>query len=257
MNIRSGAGRYAAPLISALSLGIACELSAQAQPHSAPDEVIVTGVMRDRASGELAQSVTVVSGDTLDRIRAANLGETLANQLGVSSSYFGAGASRPIIRGLAGARVQMLEDGIDSMDAATVSDDHAVTVEPLAAEQIEIFRGPTTLLYGSGAVGGVVNTVTTRIPTRAPEDGFEGAVEVRGDTVADGSSAALRFDGGNARFAWHFDGASRESDDYDIPGFASVVPEPGDIPGVLANSAAESDAAAFGASWLGATASSA
>jgi len=251
MNIRSGAGRNAAPLISALSLGIACELSAQAQPHSAPDEVIVTGVMRDRASGELAQSVTVVSGDTLDRIRAANLGETLANQLGVSSSYFGAGASRPIIRGLAGARVQMLEDGIDSMDAATVSDDHAVTVEPLAAEQIEIFRGPTTLLYGSGAVGGVVNTVTTRIPTRAPEDGFEGAVEVRGDTVADGSSAALRFDGGNARFAWHFDGASRESDDYDIPGFASVVPEPGDIPGVLANSAAESDAAAFGASWLG------
>jgi iron complex outermembrane receptor protein len=252
MNIRFGAGRSAAPLISALSLAIACELSAHAQPHSAPDEVIVTGVMRDRAPGELAQSVTVVGGDTLDRLRAANLGETLANQLGVSSSYFGAGASRPIIRGLAGARVQMLEDGIDSMDAATVSDDHAVTVEPLAAEQIEIFRGPTTLLYGSGAVGGVVNTVTTRIPTRAPADGFEGAVEVRGDTVADLSSAALRLYGGSSRFAWHFDGASRESDDYDIPGFASAAPEPGDIPGVLANSAAESDAAAFGASWLGA-----
>ena len=169
---------------------------AQAQSDSPPDEVVVTGVPHQRAPGELAQSVTVVTGDELDRNRAATLGETLANQVGVSSSYFGAGASRPIIRGLAGARVRMLEDGIDSMDVATVSDDHAVTIDPLAADQIEIFRGPTTLLYGSGAVGGVVNTVTTRIPMRAPEDGFEGAVELRGDTVADARGGALRLDGG-------------------------------------------------------------
>jgi iron complex outermembrane receptor protein len=213
--------------------------------------VIVTGELRDRAPGEIAQSVTVVRGDTLDRIRAANLGETLASQVGVSSSYFGAGASRPIIRGLAGARVRMLEDGIDAMDAATVSDDHAVTIDPLAADQIEIFRGPTTLLYGSGAVGGVVNTVTTRIPSRSPDDGFEGAFEVRGDSAADTRSGALRLDGGSTSFAWHFDGVSRDSDDYDIPGFARTVPEPDDVPGVLTNSAAESDAAAFGASWLG------
>jgi iron complex outermembrane receptor protein len=254
MNTQFDAGRRASPLALVLGpLAAALALPGHGQPHDAIEEVVVTGVLRDTAAGELAQSVTVVRGDTLDRIRAANLGETLANQVGVSSSYFGAGASRPIIRGLAGARVQMLEDGVHAMDAATVSDDHAVTVDPLAADQIEIFRGPTTLLYGSGAVGGVVNTVTTRIPMRAPDDGFAGAFELRGDSVADSRSGALRFDGGGSRFAWHFDGARRDSDDYEIPGFARVAPAPGDVPGVLANSAAESDAAAFGGSWLGDT----
>ena len=251
MIISFDARRVATALAIAVSSVGAERAAAQAQTENPPDEVIVTGVPHQRAPGELAQSVSVLRGDELDRSRAATLGETLANQVGVSSSYFGAGASRPIIRGLAGARVRMLEDGIDSMDVATVSDDHAVTVDPLAAEQVEIFRGPTTLLYGSGAVGGVVNTVTTRIPMRAPEDGFEGAAELRGDTAADASSGALRLDGGDSQFAWHFDAARRDSDDYEIPGFARVVPEAGDVGGVLANSAAESDAAAFGATWLG------
>ncbi len=249
------ARRAAAPLASSL-LGIALAFGPQAQPDESDDEIVVTGVPRDRAPGEIAQSVTVVGGDELNRIRASNLGETLANQLGVSSSYFGAGASRPIIRGLAGARVHMLEDGIDTMDAATLSDDHAVSVEPLAADQIEIFRGPTTLLYGSGAVGGVVNTVTTRIPGDAPADGFEGAFEVRADTVAAARGAAVRLDGGGDRFAWHFDAGRRESDDYDIPGFAhadvdAADADADDVFGVLENSAAESESAAFGGSWLG------
>jgi iron complex outermembrane receptor protein len=225
-------------------------LVAHAQPHEAVDEVIVTGLPRDRAAGELAQSVTIVRGEELDRTRAASLGETLASQLGVSSSQFGAGASRPIIRGLAGARVQMLEDGIDTMDAATVSDDHAVVVDPLVADQVEIFRGPTTLLYGSGAVGGVVNTVTTRIPTRAAE-GLDGSFELRGDSVADSRSVGVRLDGGRKGFGWHFDGVHRDSSDYEIPGFARVEPDPSDVFGVVTNSAAEADAAAFGASWLG------
>jgi iron complex outermembrane receptor protein len=219
--------------------------------QTAPDEMVVTAVPRERTVGELAQSVTVIRDDTLNRIRAANLGETLANQLGVNSSYFGAGASRPIIRGLAGARVRTLEDGIDSMDAATVSDDHAVSVDPLFADQIEIFRGPTTLLYGSGAVGGVINIVTTRIPVAAPEDGFAGAVEVRGDSVADDRAAALRLDGGGTAFAWHFDASSRDASDYAIPGFARRVPDPSDAFGLLTNSAAATDTASFGASWLG------
>ena len=103
--------RLASPPLALTLLSSALALSARAQNHEDVDEIIVTGMPRDRAAGELAQSVTVVGGDELDRVRASNLGETLANQLGVSSSYFGAGASRPIIRGLAGARVQMLEDG--------------------------------------------------------------------------------------------------------------------------------------------------
>ncbi len=256
MTTPSGSSSVTAPCIALILLGSALALAAQAQEHQGVDEITVTGVPRDRAAGELAQSVTVVASDELDRVRAATLGETLANQLGVSSSQFGAGASRPIIRGLAGARVLMLEDGIDTMDAATLSDDHAVTIEPLAADQIEIFRGPTALLYGSGAVGGVVNTVTTRIPSRAPEEALEGAFEVRGDSVAEARSGAVRLDGGGSRFAWHLDTGRRVSDDYEIPGFARgganfAGAEAGEAFGILPNSAAESESAAFGASWLG------
>lgn len=255
MKLPFAARRPAAPLSFVIGLLGASVAPAQAQTESSPEEIVVTGVPHERAPGELAQSVTVVAGDELDRTRAATLGETLANQVGVSSSSFGAGASRPIIRGLAGARVQMLEDGIDTMDAATVSDDHAVTIEPLVADQIEIFRGPTTLLYGSGAVGGVVNTVTTRIPAVAPPDGLEGAFEVRGDTAAAARNAGVRLDGGGSRFAWHFDAGRRDSEDYEIPGFAHVDVDAGnadsdDAFGVLENSAAESDSAALGASWL-------
>ena len=249
------ARRVAAAHSSLSLLAAALAPTAHAQSHEPLEEIVVTGVPRDRAAGDLAQSVTVVGGDELDRVRASTLGETLANQLGVSSSYFGAGASRPIIRGLAGPRVQMLEDGVDAMDVATVSDDHAVTVEPLAAEQIEIFRGPTALLYGSGAVGGVVNTVTTRIPHRAPAGGFEGEFELRGDSAADASGAAVRLDGGGARFAWHVDAGRRDSGDYDIPRFAHADVNAGtadaeDAFGILPNSAAESESAAVGASWL-------
>lgn len=245
------AARLAVPLTLVISVGgTALTASAQPQPTQSVEEVVVTGVPVDRDPGELAQSVTVLRGDELARSRAATLGETLASQLGVSSSQFGAGASRPIIRGLAGARVQVLEDGLDTMDAATLSDDHAVGVDALAADQIEIFRGPTTLLYGSGAVGGVINTVTTRIPTRSPE-GLEGAFELRADTVAGGRSAAARLDAGGSKFAWHFDAARRDSDDYEIPGFAHADAGPDDVAGFVPNSAAESDAAALGGSWLG------
>src|SRR5690606_25554876 len=105
--------------------------------------------------------------------------------------------------------------------------------------QVEIFRGPTTLLYGSGAVGGVVNTVTSRIPEVAP-GGLQGAFDLRADSAADGRDAALRLDGGAATFAWHFDALRRDSGDYEAPG-----------PGVVENSAVETGALAIGGSWIG------
>jgi iron complex outermembrane receptor protein len=216
------------------------------------DELVVTGTPHEAAAGDLAQSVTVLRAEALDRARGITLGETLASQLGVTSTYFGAGASRPVIRGLAGARVRTLEDGIDSLDVASVSDDHAVSIDPLFAEQIEIFRGPTTLLYGSGAVGGVINTVTSRIPSAVPEQPLAGAFEVRGDTAAAERSAAARLDGGGGRFAWHVDAVTRSTDDYDIPGFAELHPHEGEVPsGTLENSAVDSDAAAAGFAWFG------
>jgi iron complex outermembrane receptor protein len=220
------------------------------------EEIVVTATTRDQTIGDIAQSVTVVAAEELNRVRATNLGETLESQLGMSASYFGTGASRPIIRGLAGARVRTMEDGIESMDVSTVSDDHAASIDPLIARQIEIFRGPTTLLYGSGAVGGVVNTVTNRIPEAAPDDGFEGAFELRGDTAANERAGALALDGGAESFAWHFDAAARDTGDYEIPGFAELLHpgefrDPDAVAGVLENSDLELTSYAFGGSWLG------
>jgi iron complex outermembrane receptor protein len=231
-------------------------LSAAAHAQHDADEIVVTATTRDQTVGEIAQSVTVVAADTLNRVRAVNLGETLEGQLGMSASYFGTGASRPIIRGLAGARVRTLEDGIESMDVSTVSDDHAASIDPLVAQQIEIFRGPTTLLYGSGAVGGIVNTVTNRIPESAPEDGLDGAFELRGDTVANERTGAMALDGGAGSFAWHADATSRATDDYEIPGFAEhlapgEIRDPDAVEGVLENSDLELTSYALGGSWLG------
>ena len=219
--------RFFRLLVIPSSLAFPCWVAAQHEHDDTGvhvvEEVHVTGVLRERSANELAQSVTVIQEQTLERITAGSLGETLAGQLGVSSSWFAAGASRPIIRGLAGARVRTMEDGLDTMDASTVSVDHAVSIDPVVAQQIEIFRGPTTLLYGSGAVGGVVNTVTSRIPEYAPDNGFEGVVELRGDTVAGARSGVLALDGGGEDFAWHFDYIRRDADDYEIPGYADLA----------------------------------
>jgi iron complex outermembrane receptor protein len=235
-------------------LAILVGSGASAQPHlpGPIEEIQVIGTPHRESPSELAQSVTVLRDAALARAQSGTLGETLAGELGVSASSFGAGASRPVIRGLAGTRVRTLQDGIDTLDVSTVSDDHAVGVDPLVAEQIEIFRGPTTLLYGSGAVGGVVNTVTRRIPEQAPDDGFEGNFQLGGDTVAGGRSGALSLDGGSDSIAWHFDALRRETDDYEIPGFAEAAPDdPDEAQGLLENSSTETGSYAMGASWLG------
>lgn len=241
----SGNYRLAIP---ALSLS----LSSAAYAQHDLEEVRVVATPQEQSIAEIAQSVTVLGGEDLQRAQSTNLGETLAGQLGVSASSFGAGASRPVIRGLAGARVKIMEDGIDSLDVSTVSVDHAVGVDPLIAEQIEIFRGPTTLLFGSGAVGGVVNTVTRRIPEALPNDGLEGAFEMRGDTVAGDRTGAMRLDGGRGSFVWHADLLRRKAGDYEIPGAAEVHPE-GNAPtsGVLDNSSFETTNGALGGTWLG------
>ncbi len=234
--------------LALLSLGLPAASFAQ---HGA-EEIRVIATPQDHTIAELAQSITVLGDETLQRIQSTNLGETLAGELGVSASAFSAAASRPIIRGLAGARIKMMEDGIDSLDVSSVSVDHAVGIDPLIAEQIEIFRGPTTLLYGSGAVGGVVNTVTRRIPEMAPESGLEGAFEIRGDTVADDRTGAFRLDGGDERFAWHVDGLKRDAGDYEIPGPAELDAHD-DEPelGYLENSSFDVSNVAAGGTWFG------
>ena len=131
----------------------------------------------------------------LDEAKANSLGETVSKLPGVQSSYFGPGVGRPIMRGFDGARVQVLSDGLGSGDVSTVSVDHAVSIEPFLADQIEVLKGPATLLYGSGAIGGAVNVVDGRIPEAVTDEPLQGRAELRGNTVNDEKTGMFRLDG--------------------------------------------------------------
>ena len=169
----------------------------------------------------LSQSVEVLRGAELADALDSNLGDTLAKQAGIRSASFGAAAGRPIIHGLGGARVKTTEDRIDTLDVSVTSTDHAVTVEPFIADQISVLKGASTLLYGSGAIGGVVDVETGRIPTEINERVISGRAEVRFDDNADTEIGVIRLDGNlGGEFAWHFDAFSKQADDYEIPGEA-------------------------------------
>ncbi len=182
------------------------------------DAIIVTASpLRDSAT-ELSRPVEVLSGERLDEARAASLGETISGLPGVQSSNFGPGVGRPIIRGMDGPRVAVLNDGLSSQDVSTVSQDHSPAVESFLADQIEVLKGPSTLLYGSGAIGGVVNVVDGRI-AETPVDGFSGRAEVRFDGGdRDGNTDMFRVDAGNGSgLSMHADGVYRNQKDYDTP----------------------------------------
>lgn len=220
------------------------------EEQSELEEIIVTAT----PLGDVLQPSEVLSGDQLLLKGAPSIGETLANELGISSSYFGPAASRPIIRGLGGSRVTILTDSVSTLDASDVSPDHAVGVEPLLADQIEIIRGPTTLLYGSAAAGGVVNVSDSRIPEELPEKTLSGGIEVRADTAAEERGIVARLDGGAGILAWHLDGYASQTENVDIPGFATFDPllrPANQVRGTLANSYSEKDGFAGGLSWIG------
>jgi iron complex outermembrane recepter protein len=184
------------------------------------DQVVITATPMRESAFETAQPAALLSGDELIRSRAISLGETLSSQPGVSATYFGPQASRPVIRGIGGERVQMYEDGGAALDASSLSNDHSVTIDPLLAERIEVVRGPATLLYGNGASGGLINVITSRIPESVPEKEVGGAVELRGDSPSDERAGAARIDGGSGHWAWHADGHKTKTDDVHIPDFA-------------------------------------
>lgn len=198
----------------------AAHRAAPTDDDEALQEVVVTASPLRSRPLDSVQPVSVLAGDALRRDASASLGETLAHEPGVSSSYYGPVASRPIIRGLTGYRVQMLEDGLPSMDVSSVSDDHAVTLEPALARQIEVLRGPAALLYGSGGAGGVVNVVGNRLPERAPAPGWRGAFEARGDTALGERTGVAELAATAGGFTWHVDGYRRSTDELRIPGFA-------------------------------------
>lgn len=258
-----------APLVVAMSLALPALALADERPdeheHATPrtlDAVEVTASPLRNAIDNLARPVSVLAGEDLDARKAGTLGETLERQGGVQSSYFGAGVGRPIIRGQDGARVQVLSSGSASLDVSTVSADHAVTIEPFLADQIEVLKGPATLLYGSGAIGGAVNVVDGRIPTQPVGKTFSGRAEIRHGSAADENVGMARLDADAGALTFHVDAFRRESGDYDIPGFAfspALVAEElaeGEAlehfaRGKLPNSALQTQGGGLGASWFG------
>lgn len=187
----------------------------------AADEIIVTGSPLVRSVDEAISGVSVLTGDELADRLASTIGETLKSEPGISSTAFGAGASRPIIRGQGGDRVRVLNNGVGSIDASSASPDHAVATEPAQAERIEVLRGASLLRYGSSGSGGIVNVLDGRIPDSLPEDGFDGAFRIGGSTVDNGFEAAGAVDAAlGQNLVLHLDGTYKDSSDYDIPGFA-------------------------------------
>lgn len=203
----------AGAVLSALS-SIACAQSV-GKPMAT---VIVTATPFGNAEGDqILSPAKVLSGEDLHNKVGGSLGETLSHELGVSASAFGAGASRPIIRGLEGSRVKVLENGMAVSDISGLSNDHAVATDGPTARQIEILRGPAALLYGSGAIGGLVNVVNDRIPTTVP-GAPTGEVEGRFGSVDRSATGSLAVDAGHGPFAIHLDASARDAGDYRIPG---------------------------------------
>ncbi len=215
-------------LLTAASVAAAYPFGAMAQEkdheHS-DDEIVVTGSPLAHPEHESIIAASVLTKEDLAKRGEASIGELLRREPGVSSTFFGPAASRPVIRGLSGDRVSVLDAGIGAIDVSSVSDDHAVAVEPATAERIEIVRGAATLFYGSSAAGGVVNVFDGRIPNKAPDGGIAGGLRTSLGSVDNSVEAAGGFDiklgsVGAADLVFHGDGFARNTDDYEIPGFA-------------------------------------
>jgi iron complex outermembrane receptor protein len=216
-----------------------------------PEEVIVTASPFAKSIEAVNKPVNLLSGDELKNASAATLGETLNGQLGVSSASFGPGVGLPIIRGQSDNRVKVMQDSIGSMDASAASPDHAVTLEPLLANKIEVLRGPAALRYGSGAIGGVVNVLDNRIPSELP-DAISGGFELRNASANDETVGVGSLNAAAGDFAFHIDGVKRNSKDLEIPGYAQKMPQ--DLAtaskGFILNTDAESTSGTLGVSYI-------
>jgi iron complex outermembrane recepter protein len=184
-------------------------------------------------------SVSTMSQSDVVAHGAASIGDTVGTQAGISQTSFSPAASRPVIRGLGGFRVRTQENGVSTQDMANLGEDHAVTIDPLLAGQVEVIRGPGTLRYGSQAIGGVVSATNTRIPEQIPTNGVSFASRGGFSSVNNGRDGAALLEAGGNGFAIHVDGFARKAGDYAIPGGGRQL-----------NSGYQSEGYAFGASHI-------
>lgn len=235
------------PVAAACASLLAALSHAQTAAPADPGRVVITG--NPLASTELAQPSASLGGDALTLRRAGTLGETLDGLPGVSATWFGPNANRPAIRGLDGDRVRLLDNAGSTIDASNLSFDHAVALDPLVVERVEVLRGPASLLYGGNATGGVVNTLDNRIPRTALE-GLGGRAELRGGGAANERSASGLVEAGAGGLNWHADAFSRATDDLQVPRFIPVEDGVSGPPTRrVRNSAARAEGGALGASW--------
>ncbi len=195
----------------------AASISVSAEDRTLEHVFVTVPIHRQEANSMLP--VTVITNEELQRSVATTIGETLGNRAGLANSSFGPGVGRPVIRGQQGPRAITLQNNTSSADVSSFSPDHAVTVEPMLARSIEVLRGPSTLLYGGGAIGGIVNVIDNRIP-RERIEGIEGAAEYRYDYAPDLNSGVGLLEAGFGNFAFHLSGTSRSTSDLRIPGRA-------------------------------------
>ena len=195
---------------------------------------------------DYAAADNIIKNDQL-RQGGATIGEALSQQVGVYSNQFGPGASRPVIRGQDGARVKVLDNASETMDVSTLSPDHAVTVDPILAKQVEIIRGPSTLLYGAGTVGGLVNVTDSKIPTQMPEGGYEGQIGLRYNTGSDEKLAAAGVTVGlGDQVALRVEGLKRDANNYIAPDYVHE----GERERRVDNTFAKSENVSVGLSWI-------
>ncbi|MDP3070585.1 MAG: TonB-dependent receptor [Opitutaceae bacterium] len=225
------------PRISFSLLGaalLAASNQAQVAPAAPPahshhvehlDQFVVSAGHDAKTSFDVAQGTHVLAGEELHRLAQATLGETLATVPGVSSTYHGPGASRPVIRGLGGERVRVLEGGLGALDVSSLSPDHNTAIEPLFASRIEVLRGPSTLLYGSSAIGGVVNVIDNAIPAAKAEARLHGAAELRAGGAARERTGVVSLGSGAGPFATQLNALVRRTRDAAIPGVARIDEE--------------------------------
>lgn len=226
---------------------LAALVSLPVAAQTASSTIVVTGNPLGREG--LLRADSTLAGDGLLVRRGATLGDTLGSLPGTAGSGFGPNSNRPVVRGLDGDRVRLLDNGGASIDASNLSFDHAVATDPLVAERIELLRGPAALLYGGSATGGVVNSIDNRIP-RSPQAGLSGRAELRAGGAASERAAAAVIDGGAGALAWHVDAYGRRQSDLRTPTHVPLEEgDPLDPTDRVRNSAARTEGGAAGVSW--------
>jgi iron complex outermembrane receptor protein len=239
------------------------------------EQIVVTAPF-EQSEAETALPIGILSGEALQEKIGNSLGDTLKNEIGVNSASFGTGVGQPIIRGQTGNRVTILQNGVGVTDASSLSPDHANSVEASLAERVEVVRGPSTLLYGSGAIGGVVNVIDNRVPETLV-DSPEFVIQQSRNSVNNEEKTVIKLDASAGNFAFHLDAFRRDSENVDISGFAidefaveeleelaeALHEEEGhdeeehdedefeNTRGFIGNSDSESDGATLGFSWVG------